>query len=150
MREVDLISAVRSSGYVTWGQAHEIVELILPLLAASSAPVEQAAPITVPNVDWLANVIRTANGNNTLGAGALAEKIVEAIAAAPAAPSADAQDAKRYRWLTQHAYIGRCFTERGTVFVVSNVEREVPVNEDYPSVSAAIDAALSAQQKEGE
>jgi len=30
----------------------------------------------IPNVDWLANVIRTADGRNNLGAGALAEIIV--------------------------------------------------------------------------
>ena len=30
-------------------------------------------------VDWLSNVIRTVDGNHSLGAGALAEKIVEAI-----------------------------------------------------------------------
>jgi cell division septum initiation protein DivIVA len=30
-------------------------------------------------VDWLSNVIRQADGNNNLGAGALAEKIVEAV-----------------------------------------------------------------------
>jgi DNA repair exonuclease SbcCD ATPase subunit len=35
----------------------------------------------VPDVDWLANVIRQVDGNHKLGAGALAEKIVEAIAA---------------------------------------------------------------------
>lgn len=31
------------------------------------------------DVDWLSNVIRSADGNHSLGAGALAEKIVEAI-----------------------------------------------------------------------
>lgn len=36
----------------------------------------------VIDVDWLSNVIRAANGENKLGAGALAEKIVEAIAKA--------------------------------------------------------------------
>jgi len=34
----------------------------------------------VPDVDWLAQVIRTVDGNHSLGAGALAEKIVAAIA----------------------------------------------------------------------
>jgi hypothetical protein len=33
----------------------------------------------VADVDWLSNVIRRVDGNNTLGAGALAEKIVEAM-----------------------------------------------------------------------
>lgn len=33
----------------------------------------------VPDVDWLSNVIRQVDGNNSLGAGALAEKIVEAM-----------------------------------------------------------------------
>lgn len=37
-----------------------------------------AAP-AVPDVDWLSNVIRAADGGNNLGAGALAEKIVEAM-----------------------------------------------------------------------
>jgi hypothetical protein len=32
------------------------------------------------DVDWLANVIRSVDGNNQLGAGALAEKIAEALA----------------------------------------------------------------------
>ena len=38
---------------------------------------------TIPDVDWLASVIRSVDGNHTLGAGALAEKIVEAMSAAP-------------------------------------------------------------------
>jgi len=38
---------------------------------------EKVEPI---NIDWLSNVIRAVDGNNTLGAGALAEKIVEHIA----------------------------------------------------------------------
>jgi hypothetical protein len=50
-----------------------------------AAPV-QAAPV-VPDVDWLSNVIRMVDGEHKLGAGALAEKIVEAIAAAPSAPA---------------------------------------------------------------
>ena len=33
------------------------------------------------DADWLSNVIRQTDGNNTMGAGALAEKIVEAIEA---------------------------------------------------------------------
>jgi hypothetical protein len=37
--------------------------------------------VLVPDIDWLANVIRTVDGSNKLGAGALAEKIVEALAA---------------------------------------------------------------------
>ena len=32
-----------------------------------------------PDVDWLANVIRSVDGRHTLGAGALAEAIVEAM-----------------------------------------------------------------------
>jgi hypothetical protein len=39
------------------------------------------AVMACPDVDWLSNIIRAADGNHTLGAGALAEKIVEAIAA---------------------------------------------------------------------
>lgn len=42
-----------------------------------------ADEVKVPDVAWLSNVIRSADGNNTLGAGALAEKIVEAMLAAP-------------------------------------------------------------------
>jgi len=36
----------------------------------------------VPDVDWLANVIRAVDGRHSLRAGALAEKIVEAMLAA--------------------------------------------------------------------
>lgn len=43
-----------------------------------------APMVCVPDVDWLANVIRTADGNHSLGAGALAEAIVAAMSAAPA------------------------------------------------------------------
>jgi hypothetical protein len=39
-------------------------------------------PAKVADVDWLANVIRTVDGNNSLGAGALAEAIVAAMLAA--------------------------------------------------------------------
>lgn len=35
--------------------------------------------IPVPNVDWLSNVIRAADGENRLGAGELAERIVEEL-----------------------------------------------------------------------
>lgn len=56
------------------------------------------------------------------------------------------KDAERYRWLTKHAYISRCLTERGEVFVVANVEREVPVDDTYPSVSAAIDSAIAKEK----
>lgn len=47
-----------------------------PLFAASG---------TQPSVDvdWLANVIRDADGQNTLGAGALAERIAEAMRGKP-------------------------------------------------------------------
>ena len=34
------------------------------------------------DIDWLANVIRTVDGNHSLGAGALAEAIVAALTAA--------------------------------------------------------------------
>ncbi|MGE5650911.1 MAG: hypothetical protein ACM34A_12010 [Bacillota bacterium] len=62
--------------------------------------------------------------------------------------SEDARDAARYRWLTEHAYIKRCLTERGEIFLVGNVERKVPVDDSYPSVSAAIDAAMSTTPSE--
>ncbi len=41
--------------------------------------ISQARKEWLPDVDWLSNVIRTVDGNNTLGAGLLAEKILEAI-----------------------------------------------------------------------
>lgn len=50
-------------------------------IAFARALLSSVAP-RVPDVDWLSNVIRAADGNNTLGAGALAEKIVEAMIAA--------------------------------------------------------------------
>ena len=40
---------------------------------------QQPSEEWLPDVDWLSNVIRTVDGNNTLGAGLLAEKILEAI-----------------------------------------------------------------------
>lgn len=46
-----------------------------PTYAARTAL--QAVPRV--DVDWLSNVIRTVDGNHTLGAGALAEKIADAI-----------------------------------------------------------------------
>lgn len=49
---------------------------------AASDAVMAAEQEVVPDVDWLAQVIRAADGNHTLGAGALAEKIVEAMTAA--------------------------------------------------------------------
>ena len=38
-----------------------------------------APPVPHVDPDWLANVIRTVDGNHKMGAGALAEKIAEAI-----------------------------------------------------------------------
>jgi hypothetical protein len=53
--------------------------------ALAARPVDGVAvPEGWINVDWLANVIRQADGSNMLGAGALAEKIVELLAATPA------------------------------------------------------------------
>ncbi len=49
------------------------------------------------------------------------------------------KDSDRYRWLTEHAYIGECFTEKGPILEVQNVEREVPIDD---TVDAAIDAAM--------
>jgi hypothetical protein len=53
-----------------------------PLRAALRERLAQIASGQDPTglcVDWLSNVIRQADGNNNLGAGALAEKIVEAF-----------------------------------------------------------------------
>ncbi|WP_043635998.1 hypothetical protein [Chromobacterium haemolyticum] len=59
------------------------------------------------------------------------------------------QDAARYRWLTQDAYIGECFTERGTVLEICGTDREIPVyherSTDRDEVDAAIDAAMMIQ-----
>lgn len=59
------------------------------------------------------------------------------------------QDAARYRWLTQDAYIGECFTERGTVLEICGTDREIPVHHerstDRDEVDAAIDAAMTTQ-----
>ncbi|WP_337881847.1 hypothetical protein [Chromobacterium haemolyticum] len=63
--------------------------------------------------------------------------------------SALEQDAARYRWLTQDAYIGECFTERGTVLEICGTDREIPVyherSTDRDEVDAAIDAAMMIQ-----
>lgn len=48
----------------------------------------------VPQVDRLAQIIRTVDGANALGAGALAEKIAEALAAAPAPEAAQPTQAE--------------------------------------------------------
>lgn len=46
-----------------------------------AAPVPEQASAAVPDVDWLAQVIRAVDGSHSLGAGVLAEKIVEAMLA---------------------------------------------------------------------
>lgn len=47
----------------------------------AAPPIQRQDPSPVPHVDpdWLANFIRTVDGGHTMGAGALAEKIAEAI-----------------------------------------------------------------------
>jgi len=50
--------------------------LVLPLYTASPAP-------TVPDVDALAQFIREIDGKHQMGAGVMAERIVEWLAAAP-------------------------------------------------------------------
>jgi hypothetical protein len=65
------------------GTVYGCIEAVKALSAAKdqqSAHLQAAGP-AVPDIDWLSNVIRAANGSNSLGAGALAEKIVEALAA---------------------------------------------------------------------
>lgn len=47
-------------------------DALVPLYTHSQSP-------SVPDIDWLSNVIRKVDGNHKLGAGALAEKIVEAM-----------------------------------------------------------------------
>lgn len=44
-----------------------------------AAPQNPAASVALPDVDWLSNVIRRIDGKHSLGAGALAEGIVEAM-----------------------------------------------------------------------
>ncbi len=48
----------------------------IPLYTTPPQAAEKVEPI---NIDWLSNVIRAVDGNNTLGAGELAEKIVAHI-----------------------------------------------------------------------
>jgi len=48
----------------------------IDILEEQIAEAEKVGPI---NIDWLSNVIRAVDGNNTLGAGELAEKIVAHI-----------------------------------------------------------------------
>ena len=47
----------------------------------AAPPIQRQDPSPVPHVDpdWLANFIRTVDGGHTMGAGALAEKIADAI-----------------------------------------------------------------------
>lgn len=45
----------------------------------SLRPLYAAPPVPRVDPDWLSNVIRTVDGNHTMGAGVLAEKIAEAI-----------------------------------------------------------------------
>ena len=59
---------------------------VLP--AGTALYLAQPAP-SVPDVDWLSNVIRSVDGRHQLGAGALAEKIREAMLAAAPAPGAE-------------------------------------------------------------
>ena len=59
------------------------------------------------------------------------------------------RDAARYRWLTQDAHIGECFTDRGVVLEICGTDREIPVLHeratDRDEVNAAIDAAIEQQ-----
>ena len=50
---------------------------------------------SVPDVDWLSNVIRSVDGSHQLGAGALAEKICEAMLAATPTPAEAPADVAR-------------------------------------------------------
>lgn len=62
--------------------------------SSASAPHTDIAPAyALPSVDALAQVIRTVDGNHSLGAGALAEKIVEHIARAATLGSQEGTDA---------------------------------------------------------
>lgn len=62
-------------GTVSYKTDHSEVTHTMRLPAARSAPAE-----AVLDVDWLANVIRVVDGDNKLGAGALAEQIVAMLA----------------------------------------------------------------------
>ena len=68
--------------------------------------------------------------------------LIELIAMLEAAQ----KDAARYRWLTEHAYIGECFTEQGRRLEVNNCDRQVPMREydgyGRGKVDEAIDAAM--------
>jgi hypothetical protein len=74
----------------------------IPSAPGAAAP-SAAAPVAV-DVDWLSNVIRAADGNNTLGAGALAEKIVEALAAHPPAQADQAPAVRTYTSMIHARY----------------------------------------------
>lgn len=80
-----------SPGHVGTVQASEALRAALEASHHHPAPKELEAQVNTAlglaqqkpspiDVDWLANVIRDVDGNNSLGAGALAEKIVEAMA----------------------------------------------------------------------
>jgi len=60
----------------------------------------------VPQVDRLAQIIRTVDGSHTLGAGALAEKIVESLAAAPT-PEASQPERSRSQRLRNAGFTPR-------------------------------------------
>lgn len=72
--------------------AREACATELESLLAQSPVVNQGLTGEGINVDALAQIIRQVDGNNQLGAGRLAEAILERIAAAPAAPVAEVID----------------------------------------------------------
>lgn len=83
------LDAMGKGGPVAWqfrtnGKHWHVVQVCPPDDAydkGTLSPLYAAPKALAPNVAWLSNVIRQVDGNNKMGAGALAEKIVEAISA---------------------------------------------------------------------
>lgn len=80
-------ASLQSRCYDQGGTFSSVFDEVAQLRRELAQAREEGRREAVPDVDWLSNVIRTADGSHTLGAGALAEKIVEALLAASPPPA---------------------------------------------------------------
>lgn len=77
----DVIQAIQTlNGNLHLGRLAEIAsQADVALARRDAANATRDAVVALPDVDTLAQIIRTVDGNHDLGAGALAEKIIDAI-----------------------------------------------------------------------